>query len=79
MCEGGGNYLKGLKRGWNRTESKGHKDFLKRAGNLGQGVGALKRGPGTHLQTVTSKIEFLIKKCVVNNITFKNEIAIGHS
>ena len=45
MCEGGGNCLKYLKRGWNRTEGREHKDFKKGA-KLGQGVGALKRGGG---------------------------------
>ena len=45
MCEGGGNCLKYLKRGWNRKEGKGHKDFKKGGGGkLGQWVGALKRG-----------------------------------
>ena len=42
MREGGENCLKYLKRWWNRTEGRGHKDF-KRGGKLGQGVGALKR------------------------------------
>ena len=43
MREGRGNCLKYLKRGWNRKEGRGHKDF-KKGGKLGQGVGALKRG-----------------------------------
>ena len=42
-CEGGGNCLKYLKRGRNRKERKGNKDF-KKGGNLDQRVGALKRG-----------------------------------
>ena len=42
-CEGGGNCLKYLKRGWKRKERKGSKDF-KKGGKLDQGVGALKRG-----------------------------------
>ena len=33
----------GLKRGWNRKEGRGSKDFEK-GGKLGQGVGALKGG-----------------------------------
>ena len=37
--------LKYLKRGWTRKEGKGHKD-LKKGGQLGQGVGALKVGRG---------------------------------
>ena len=45
MREGGGKCLKYLKRGWNRTEGREHKDFKKGA-KLGQGVGALKRGGG---------------------------------
>ena len=32
MCEGGGNCLKYLKRGWNRTEGRGHKDLKKKGG-----------------------------------------------
>ena len=45
MCEGGGNCLKYLKRGWDRKEGRGHKDF-KKGGKLGQGVGTLKGGGG---------------------------------
>ena len=30
MCEGGGNCLKYLKRGWYRKEGRGNKDFIKR-------------------------------------------------
>ena len=40
---GGGDCLKYLKRGWNRKEGRGNKDF-KNGGKLGQGVGALKSG-----------------------------------
>ena len=47
----GGNCLKHLKRGWNRKERRGNKDF-KKGGKLGQGVGAVKRGAGTPLQTM---------------------------
>ena len=36
LREDGGNCLKYLKRGWNRKEGKGNKDFKKR-GKLGQG------------------------------------------
>ena len=43
LSEGWGNCLKYLKRGWNRKEGRGNKDFKKR-GKLGQEVGALKRG-----------------------------------
>ena len=45
MRDGGGNCLKYLKRGWNRAEGRGHKDF-KKGGKLGQGVGILKGGGG---------------------------------
>ena len=50
MREGGGNCVKYLKRGWNRKEGRGNKDF-KKGDKLGQGVGALKRGlePGYEL------------------------------
>ena len=41
LHEGGRNCLKYLKKGWNRTEGRGHKDFKN---PQGQGVGALKRG-----------------------------------
>ena len=59
MCEGGWNCLKYLKKGWNRKEGRGNKDF-KKGGKLGQGVGALKRGggAGTPLQTM-----YGFKKC----------------
>ena len=54
MHEGGWNCLKYLKRGWNRKEGKGYKDFQK-GGKVGQGVGALKRGgAGTPLRTMPS-------------------------
>ena len=43
MHEGGGDCLKYLKRGWNRKDGMGHKNF-KKEGKLGQGVGVLKRG-----------------------------------
>ena len=55
LCEGGGNYLKYPKRGWNRKEGRGNKEFKKGGGMLGQGVGALKKGgggAGTPLQTM---------------------------
>ena len=39
----GGDCLKYLKRGWNRKEGKGKKDF-KKGGKLDQGLGALKGG-----------------------------------
>ena len=49
----GGDCLKYLERGWNRTEGRGHKDF-KKWGKLGQEVGALKKGAETLLGTMHS-------------------------
>ena len=43
MREGGGGLSKILKREWNRTEGRRHKDF-KKGRKLGQGLGTLKRG-----------------------------------
>ena len=48
MHEGGGNCLKYLKRGWNRTDGRQNKD-LKKGDKLGQEVGALKKGGGIPL------------------------------
>ena len=45
MREGGGNCLKYLKRGWNRTEGRGHKDF-KKGGQAGSRGGCLKKEVG---------------------------------
>ena len=45
MREGGGGLSKILKREWNRTEGRRHKDF-KKGRKLGQGLGTLKRGGG---------------------------------
>ena len=42
LCEGGGNCLKYLKRGWNRKERRGNKYF--KEGELDQGVSPLKEG-----------------------------------
>ena len=46
MREGGENCVKYLRRGWNRKEGRGNKDFKKGGGGgkLGRGVGVLKRG-----------------------------------
>ena len=41
--EVGGNCLKYIKRGWNRKEGRGNKDFKKGA-KLGKGVVALRGG-----------------------------------
>ena len=45
MREGGGNSLKYLKRGWNRKEGRGNKDF-KKEGKAGSRRGCLKKGVG---------------------------------
>ena len=59
MRVGGGDFLKYLKRGWNRKKGRGNKDF-KKGGKLGQGVGALKRkgvGAGTPLRTMLANLQ----------------------
>ena len=43
MREGGESCLKYLKREWNRTEGRGHKDFIK-GGQAGSRGGCLKKG-----------------------------------
>ena len=49
----GGDCLKYLKRGWNRKEGMGHKDFKKeKVGKLREEVSTLKRGVGTPLRTM---------------------------
>ena len=56
-CKGGGNCLKYLKRGWNRKEGRGNKDF-KKVGQAGPRGGCLKKGgAGTPLQTMGMHIE----------------------
>ena len=42
MRVGGGDCLKYLKRGWNRTEERGHKDY-KKEGQVGSRCGYLKK------------------------------------
>ena len=46
----GGDCLKYFKRGWNRTEGRGYKDFRRGGGKLGQGVVVLKKGGGGVLE-----------------------------
>ena len=48
MREGGGNYLKYLKREWDRKEGRRNKDFKKRGGESGSRGGCLKKGGGGH-------------------------------
>ena len=50
MREGGGNCLKYLKRGWNRTEGRGHKDY-KKEGQAGSRGGCLKKVGGGGART----------------------------
>ena len=55
LCEGGGNYLKYPKRGWNRKEGRGNKEFKKGGGHAGSRGGCLKKGrggTGTPLRTM---------------------------
>ena len=53
LHEGGENCLKYLKRGWNRTEGRGNKDF-KKGRPAGSRDGCLKKGgrAGTPLRTM---------------------------
>ena len=66
--EGGGrNRLKYLKRGWNRKEERGNKDFKKK-GKLGQGVGALKEGGWNPLTNYLIHVFYLnVKKRFLEN------------
>ena len=48
--------LKYLKRRWNRKKERENKEF-KKGGNLGQGVGALKKGGGLEWIMGTERIE----------------------
>ena len=49
------NCLKYLKRGWNRTEGRGHK-YFKKGGQAGSRGGCLKKvGAGTPLQTMSNE------------------------
>ena len=43
LCKGRENCLKYLKRGWNRKEGRGNKDF-KKGGQAGSRGGCLKKG-----------------------------------
>ena len=45
LCEGGGNSLKYLKRGWNRKEGMKNKDF-KKGGQARSRGGCIKKGGG---------------------------------
>ena len=62
-CEGGGNHLKYLKRGCNRKEGKGSKDF--KGGQAGPRGGCLKKGGGWNPLTNYAK---LIPKTVVTSL-----------
>ena len=59
--EGVGNCLKYLKRGWNRKEGRGNKDF-KKGEQAGSRVGALKRGVGTGSPYKLWSLYFLLTK-----------------
>ena len=62
MCEGGGNCAKYLKRGWDGKEGRGNKNSKGGGGKLGQGLGALKKGAGTPLQTMLRQAKKLFSK-----------------
>ena len=46
--DGGGDCLKYLKRGWNKKEGRGNKDFEKGGGQAGSRGWCLKRGGGSN-------------------------------
>ena len=73
MREGGGNYLKYLKRGWNRKEGRRNKDF-KKGGQAGSRGGCLRKGGvGTLLRTMYGKTanSFLgTELCRMKGLTF---------
>ena len=57
----GGDYLRYLKKGWNKKEEKEAKDFKKK-GKAGSRGGCLKkRGAGTSLRTMLSSFEIQIQ------------------
>ena len=73
LHEDGGNCLKYLKRGWNRKEGKGNKDFKKVEGQTWSRGGCLKKGvgAGTPLGTMTSSgciKHLLISRNFQNNL-----------
>ena len=51
---GGGETLKYLKRGWNRKERKGNKDFKKGAGQVRSRGRCFKKGVGGPLTNYTA-------------------------
>ena len=55
MREVEGNYVKYLKRGWNRKEGRGNKNFKKGGASWVKGLGALKKGAETPLRTMYLK------------------------
>ena len=63
MCEGGGNCLKYIKGGGTKKEEEKTKTF-KRTGKPDQEMGALKRGAGTPLRTMSSKRLSSLCHCV---------------
>ena len=72
MREGGGDCVKYLKRGWNRKEGRGNKNFKEGGGELGQGVGALKRGDRNPLKNYGSL-------CVTLDVYTLNKAVISTS
>ena len=60
MCEGGGNCLKYLRRGWNRKEGRGNKDFKKGGGGkLDEGVEALRTGRGGNGTSLRTMVKYM--------------------
>ena len=65
-----GDCLKYLKRGWNRKEGRGNKDFKKGGGKLGQGVGDLKRGSWNPLTNYDKDLSVRLSQLVGSTLIF---------
>ena len=61
---GWGNCLKYLKRVWNRTEGRGHKDF-KKGGHAGSRGGYFKKGDRNHLTNYGKECIFQAKDIIM--------------
>ena len=57
----GGDYLRYLKKGWNKKEGRGNKDFKKEGKAGSRGECLKKRGAGTSLRTMLSFFEIQIQ------------------
>ena len=73
MHEGRGDYLKYLKRGWNRKEGRGHKD-LKKVGQAGSMGGCLKEEGGLeppyelYLFIFKFTLKYMLENVYINKI-----------